>query len=95
MIIRGKIKIVNKVDDYYDIKDKVIIVARNTHPDIVVVVDKVLAIAVEVDNKLCHAAIIAREYRKPLVMGIKDLRKKFKDGERAEIDTIKRTICKF
>jgi phosphoenolpyruvate synthase/pyruvate phosphate dikinase len=95
MAIKGKIKIVNMIDDYYDVMDKVIIVARNTHPDIVVVMDKVLAIVVEVDNKLCHAAIIAREYGKPLLLGVEGARKRFKDGDKVEVNTVKKTICKI
>jgi len=93
MIISGKVKIIRKPEDYYQIKDEVIIVAKNTTPDIVVVINKVLAIITEVDNKLCHAAIIAREYNKPLIMGQINVTKKYKDGDIISINTISKTIC--
>lgn len=93
MIIKGKVKIIKKQKDYYQIKDEVIIVAVNTTPDIVAVINKVKAIVTEIDNKLCHAAIIAREYNKPLVMGQAGVTKKYKDGDTISINIISKTIC--
>lgn len=93
MIISGKVKIIKKPKDYYKIKDEVIVIAKNTTPDIVVVINKVLAIITEVDNKLCHAAIIAREYGKPLIMGQINAAKKYKDGDIISINIISKTIC--
>lgn len=92
MTIKGKVKIIKKPKDYYSIDSAVIIVASNTTPDIVVIIDKVLAIVTEVDNKLCHAAIIAREYGKPLIMGVENAIKKFKNGQVIKVDTINKTI---
>jgi pyruvate,water dikinase len=93
MIIKGKVKIIKKPQDYYQIKNKVIIVAENTTPDIVIVINKVKAIITEIDNKLCHAAIIAREYKKPIVMGRAGVTKKYKDGDTISINIISKTIC--
>ncbi|MBU4257298.1 hypothetical protein L6249_01730 [Candidatus Parcubacteria bacterium] len=93
MIISGKVKIIKKPKDYYKIKDEVIVIAKNTTPDIVVVINKVLAIITEVDNKLCHAAIIAREYGKPLIMGQINATKKYKDGDTISINIISKIIC--
>ncbi len=93
MIISGKVKIIKKQKDYYQIKDEVIIVTENTTPDIVVVINKVKAIVTEIDNKLCHAAIIAREYDKPLVMGQVNATKKYKDGDTISINIISKIIC--
>ena len=81
MIIQGKVKIIRNPDDYCKIKSTVVIVARNTTPDIVMVMDKVAGIITEVDNKFCHAAIIAREYDIPLAMGCEKATKRFKNGE--------------
>lgn len=94
MVISGKVKIIKRPDDYYAIKDKIIIVAKNTTPDIVLVINKVAAIITEVDNKMCHAAIIAREYKIPLIMGQVGVLKKFKNGQTIKIDlNSKRIIC--
>ena len=85
-IIEGKIVVINDKRDYYKIRDRVILIAKNTTPDLVVVINKIEAIVTEIDNKLCHAAIIAREFNKPLLMGIDKATKKFKTGDRVMID---------
>lgn len=94
MIISGKVKIIKRPEDYYSIKDRIIIVAKNTTPDIVLVINKVAAIITEVDNKMCHAAIIAREYNKPIIMGQAGALKKYKNGQIITIDlNLKKIIC--
>ena len=92
MILRGNIKIIKKPEDYYKIKNDIIIVAKNTTPDIVIIIHKVKAIITEINNKLCHAAIIAREYNIPLIMGVDNATKKFKNGQEIKIDTISKKI---
>jgi len=93
MIIKGKVKIIKNPSDYSKIKSKSIIVAVTTTPDIVIVMHKVLAIVTEIDNKLSHAAIIAREYKKPLIMGVANATKKYLNGQIISIDTISKKIC--
>ncbi len=95
IIIEGEIVIINNKRDYYKIKNKVILVAKNTHPDLVIVIDKIKAIVVEVDNKLCHAAIIAREFKKPVLMGVDNVTKNFKTGNKVIINFNQKTIKKI
>ncbi len=94
-IIKGKVIVIEKQDDYGNIKDEVIIVAKNTHPDLVVVIDKIKAIVTEIDNKVCHAAIIAREFNKPLLMGVKNITREFKTGDEVIIDFDNKVINKL
>lgn len=93
-IIKGRAAVIRKVSDYYRINGPVIIVAKNTTPDITVVMSYVTAIITEIDNKLCHAAIIAREYGKPLLMGQAGITRKLKNGDMIEVDIIKKSISK-
>lgn len=86
MIIRGKAKIINKPSDYYSIKSRVIAVAKNTTPEIVVAMPYVIGIIVETGNLLSHAAIIAREYKKPYVLGFENATKRIKNGQTISID---------
>ena len=44
-----------------DIKEGAILIAGNTSPDLVPIINKVLAIVTDEGGLLCHAAIIARE----------------------------------
>ncbi len=94
IIIKGKVAVINNKKDYYKIKNEAILFAKNTHPDLVVVINKIKAIVVEVDNKLCHAAIIAREFKKPILMGMKNITKSFETGDQVIINLDKKTIEK-
>ena len=94
-IIQGKVFIVRSEKDYYRINRPVILVARNTHPDIVIAIKKVKAIVTEIDNRLCHAAIIAREYGIPLLMGVENATKEFKTGDKVVVNFDMKTISKI
>jgi len=94
-IIKGKVTIIKNKRDYYKIKEETILIVKNTHPDLVIVVNKIKAIVTEIDNKLCHAAIIAREFNKPLLMGIYNATKKFKTGDKVMIDFNNKIIKKI
>ncbi len=95
IIIEGEVVVINNKEDYYKIKNKVILVAKNTHPDLVVVINKIEAIVVEVNNKLCHAAIIAREFKKPLLMGATGITKNLKTGDTVQINLVQKNIKKI
>jgi pyruvate,water dikinase len=72
----------------------VILIARNTHPDVVIAIKKVKAIVTEINNRLCHAAIISREYGVPLLMGVENATKEFKTGDKVIVDFNTKTISK-
>jgi len=93
-IIKGSVTIIRDKKDYYNIKKGTILVARNTHPDIIIVINNVKAIVTEVDNKLCHAAIIAREFNKPLLMGVNNAMRDFTTGDEVTVDLDNKVIKK-
>jgi len=86
--------IIRSERDYYKINKPVIMVAQNTHPDIVIAIKKVKAIVTEIDNRLCHAAIISREYGVPLLMGVENATKEFRTGDKVIVDFNRKIICK-
>ena len=94
-IIVGRVTVIKSNKDYYKIKSETILVACHTHPDLVIVIDKIKGIITELDNKLCHAAIVAREFNKPLLMGIENATKKFKTGDKVRVDFANKTIQKI
>ncbi|OGI15721.1 MAG: hypothetical protein A2Z52_00960 [Candidatus Moranbacteria bacterium RBG_19FT_COMBO_42_6] len=93
-MITGIAAVINSPRDYYKIKKPVIIIAKKTHPDIVISIKNVKAIVTELDNKLCHAAIIAREYGIPLVMGAENATKEFRTGDKITVDIKRKMIWK-
>ncbi len=94
-MIKGKVFLIRSERDYYKINKPVILIAQNTHPDIVIAIKKIKAIVTEIDNRLCHAAIIAREYGVPLLMGMENATKEFKTGDKVIVDFNSKTICKI
>jgi pyruvate,water dikinase len=94
-IITAKITVIKSPKDYYRIKSETILVAKNTCPDIVIAINKVRGIITEVDNKLCHAAIIAREFDKPILMGVGNATRKFKTGDKIIVDFDNKVIKKI
>ena len=93
-IVSGRAMMIRSEKDYYKINKPVILVARNTHPDVVIVIKRVKAIVTEIDNKLCHAAIISREYGIPLLMGVENATKEFRTGDKVIVDFNMKTISK-
>jgi pyruvate,water dikinase len=93
-MITGRVTIINSSADYYRIKRPTIVVAVKTHPDIVLAIKYVQAIVTELNNKLCHAAIIAREYDIPIVMGVEGVTKEFKTGDKVTVDIKRKMIWK-
>lgn len=90
----GRVMIIKSEKDYYKINKSVILIAERTHPDVVIAIKKVKAIVVEIDNKLCHAAIISREYGIPLLMGVENATKEFKTGDKVIVNFDRKTIHK-
>lgn len=93
-IITGKVRVIKSEADYYKIRKETILVAENTHPDIAIAIKKIKAIVTEIDNRLCHAAIIAREFDVPLLMGIQNATKEFKTGDEIVVNFDTKNVFK-
>lgn len=72
-----------------------ILVASATHPSILPLVKKAAAIVTNEGGVLSHAAIVARELKKPCVIGTKIATDVFRDGERVEVDAEKGLVRKL
>ena len=57
-----------------------------TTPDFVPAMRRAAAIVTDEGGVTCHAAIIARELKKPCVVGTKHATQIFKDGDMVEVD---------
>jgi len=67
--IKSRCKIIKSNSDLQSIKQGDIVISRMTTPDIIVVFDKIAGIATEQGGQLCHAAVIAREFNIPCIVG--------------------------
>ncbi len=66
-------------------KDKFILIAEATYPEYLPIMLKSSGIVTEVGGILSHAAIVAREFNIPCVIGVKDAISRIKEGDLVSI----------
>ena len=84
--MRGKVKIISSDKNLGKIKDGDILVASMTMPKYLPAMKKASAFVTDEGGITCHAAIIAREMRKPCIIGTKIATQVLKDGDLVEVD---------
>ncbi len=85
-IVRGKAVLVLKKADMVKVKSGDVLITFMTTPDMVSVMQKAIAFVTDEGGITCHAAIVAREMKRPCVTGTKIATKVFKDGDEVEVD---------
>jgi len=83
---KGHVKILKRKDQLEKCEEGDILIAPETTPDFLTAMKRAVAIVTDEGGILCHAAIVARELKKPCVIGTKVATKFFKDGELVEVD---------
>ena len=91
----GKVKIVNSRDDMDKVEVGDVLVSIQTNPDLLPAMKKASALVTDVGGITSHAAIVARELRKPCIIGTKIATKIFKDGDMVEVDATKGDVKKI
>jgi len=84
--LRGRAKIVLGVDDLTRVERGDVLISVMTFPHFISAMEKAAAFVTDEGGILCHAAIIAREFQKPCVVGTQYATKIFKDGDLVEVD---------
>jgi phosphohistidine swiveling domain-containing protein len=87
--IRGKVRIIFKPEEVHDFKKGEILVTGMTRPEYTHLIDKAAGFITDAGGMLSHAAILAREMKKPCVVGTEIATKVLKDGMEVEIDAEK------
>lgn len=85
-IIKGKVSLVFSKDDLHKIDEGSVLVARTTMPDYIHAMEKAVAFVTEEGGITSHAAIIARELKKPCIVGTGNCTKVLKDGDMVEVN---------
>lgn len=75
-------------------QDGDILIATQTHPNLVPQMKKAIAIVTDEGGITCHAAIVSRELGKPCIIGTKLSSKIFKSGDLIELDLKNGTVKK-
>ncbi len=86
----GKVKgICRIIKDPHNVKvfnEGDILITGMTRPEFLPLVEKASAIVTDVGGKLCHAAISAREFKIPCIIGTENATSLLKDGDLIEVD---------
>lgn len=88
----GKVRIVLVTKDIGRVQKGEILVTPMTRPDMIVGMERAAAFITDQGGMLSHAAIVAREMRKPCIVGTKFATKFLKDGDLVEVNADKGTI---
>jgi len=87
---RGKVvgiaKIVRTIKDIEKVDVGDILVSPATNPNLISAMRKAAAFVTDVGGITCHAAIVAREMKKPCIVGTKVATKTISDGDRLEVN---------
>ena len=91
-IAKGCVRRVMGHKQINQLKEGEILVSPMTIPDFLPAMKKAAGIITDEGGLVCHAAIVARELRKPCIVGTKFATKIFKDGDSVEMDANKGII---
>ncbi len=91
-VVQGVVKIVLSPLDFGKVNDGDILVSSTTRPDFLPVMQKVKGFVTNEGGLLSHAAIVARELKKPCIIGTKIATKVLKDGDLVEVDAEKGVV---
>ena len=83
---RGKAYVIRNAEDIMAVPAGAILVLRILHPHLAPLLPRVASLVVEEGAILQHATTLARECGIPAVVGIRDARKLFQDGDLLEVD---------
>lgn len=85
-VYEGPVRIVLSAEDFGAVKQGDVLVARSTSPYFNVLLPLLGGIVTDRGGALCHAAIVAREYGIPGVVGTKTATTSVKNGQRVCVD---------
>jgi phosphohistidine swiveling domain-containing protein len=85
-LAKGPVIIINRKEDLARVKRGAVVVSVMTNVHYLTAAKKASAIITDEGGVTCHAAIIAREIRKPCIVGTKIATKVLKDGDLVEVD---------
>jgi phosphoenolpyruvate synthase/pyruvate phosphate dikinase len=82
----GPAKIVSRAEEIYKVNHGDIIVAPMTSPEFMPAIRRCVAIVTNFGGITCHAAVVAREFNIPCIVGTKNATERLKDKDLVEVD---------
>jgi pyruvate,water dikinase len=85
-VYEGRARLVETPYDFSRLRHGDVLVTRSTSPYFNVVLPLIGALVTDRGGQLCHAAIVAREFGIPGVVGTRDGTRRIRDGARVRVD---------
>lgn len=85
-VARGVVRVVGSLDEVDTVRAGDVLVAHTTSPGWTPVFRSIAALVTDTGGVLCHAAVVAREYGLPAVVGAGDATRVLRSGQRVEVD---------
>lgn len=86
-VVTGRVVVVRHYKDVFRVRQGDILVANTTHPNYLMGMKKAAAFITDEGGIASHAAIVAREMKKPCIVGTKVATKFLKEGDMVEVNT--------
>jgi rifampicin phosphotransferase len=93
-VARGPAKIIHDVSEFGKLRAGDVLVAPVTNPAWTPLFQRAVAVVVDTGGVASHAAIVAREYRIPAVMGTLNGTKELEDGQWIQVDGSRGLVLK-
>jgi pyruvate,water dikinase len=85
-VVEGEARVVKTIDEIARLRPGDILVCQITNPSWAPIFDKISAAVSDIGGSMSHAAIVAREYGLPAVVGTGAATSRIKDGQRIRVD---------
>ena len=85
-VVEGTARIVKSVDEISRLQQGDILVCQITNPTWAPIFQTIVAAVSDIGGSMSHAAIVAREYGLPAVVGTGNATSRIKDGQRIRVD---------
>jgi len=85
-VTRGRAVVLRSADELHQVRHGEILVCEATSPNWTSAFTKIAGCICDVGGMLTHAAIVAREYRIPCIVGAGDATRRIRNGDHVEID---------
>jgi len=85
-VAEGPVRIIHTAEEFHLVQEGEVLVCPFTTPTWTVLFPHVVALITDSGGALCHAAIVAREYRLPSVVGTINGTKMLHNGQHVRVD---------
>jgi pyruvate,water dikinase len=85
-VVEGRARVILRAEQLDELENGDVLVAPSTSPSWTPVFGTIVAAVSDIGGVMCHAAIVAREYGLPAVVGVAGATKRIKNGDRLRVD---------